>query len=86
VTRSAAGQSLAAAAGSSSRGLVYTTVSEALESAEADVLVDYTSAAAVKNNVQTAVGAGAHVVIGSSGLTSGDYQELDRLARDGAGA
>ncbi len=82
VSRSAAGQSLAAATGSRSHGCVYPTVSAALESAEVDVLVDYTSAAAVKNNVWTAVGAGVHVVIGSSGLTSGDYAELDGLARD----
>lgn len=82
VSRSAAGQSLAAVTGSRSRGFVYATVAEALESAEVDVVVDYTSAAAVKGNVWTAVGAGVHVVIGASGLTAGDYQELDRLARD----
>ena len=69
VSRSAAGQSLATAAGSASHGFVYATVAEALESAEVDVLIDYTSAAAVKNNVWTAVGAGVHTVIGSSGLT-----------------
>ena len=46
------------------------------------MLVDYTSAAAVKENVLTAVRAGVHVVVGSSGLTAGDYAELDRLARD----
>jgi 4-hydroxy-tetrahydrodipicolinate reductase len=44
--------------------------------------VDYTSAAAVKNNVWTAVRAGVPAVIGSSGLTADDFQELDRLARD----
>src|SRR6266699_7320149 len=82
VSRSAAGQSLAAVAGSSGRGLVYATVAEALASAEVDVLVDYTSAAAVKNNVWASVEAGVHVVVGSSGLTAGDYAELDRLARD----
>jgi 4-hydroxy-tetrahydrodipicolinate reductase len=82
VSRSAAGQSLATAAGSRSHGCVYATVAEALESAQADVLIDYTSAAAVKNNVWTAVGAGVHTVIGSSGLTSEDYEELDRLAHD----
>jgi 4-hydroxy-tetrahydrodipicolinate reductase len=82
VSRSAAGNSLAAAAGSTSHGVVYATVSEALESAEVDVVVDYTSAAAVKNNVWTAVEARVHVVVGSSGLTSEDYAELDRLARD----
>ena len=57
-------------------------MAEALESAKADVLIDYTSAAAVKANVWTAVGAGVHAVIGSSGLTAKDYAELDRLARD----
>ena len=82
VSRSAAGQSLAAAAGSTSSGFVYATVAEALESAQADVLIDYTSVAAVKNNVWTAVAAGVHTVIGSSGLTSADYEDLDRLARD----
>ena len=56
-------------------------MSEALESAGVDVLVDFTSAVAVKDNVWTAVQAGVHVVIGSSGLTSEDYEELDRLAR-----
>ena len=82
VSRSAAGQSLARAAGSASHGFVYATVAAALESARVDVLLDYTSAAAVKDNVWTAVGAGVHAVIGSSGLTSEDYEELDLLARD----
>jgi 4-hydroxy-tetrahydrodipicolinate reductase len=53
-----------------------------LRSTEIDVLVDYTSAAAVKENVLTAVRAGAHVVVGSSGLTADDYAELDRLAHE----
>jgi 4-hydroxy-tetrahydrodipicolinate reductase len=80
VSRSTAGQSLATAAGSSSHGLVYATVAEALESAQVDVLIAYTTAAAVKTNAQTAVVRACTLVIGSSGLTSGDYQELDRLA------
>jgi 4-hydroxy-tetrahydrodipicolinate reductase len=41
VSRSAAGQSLAAAAGSASQGSVYATVAEALESSPVDVLIDY---------------------------------------------
>jgi 4-hydroxy-tetrahydrodipicolinate reductase len=82
VSRSAAGQSLAAKTGSVSTGSIYATVREALDSAQVDVLVDYTSASAVKDNVWTAVTAGVHVVVGSSGLTGTDYAELDRLARD----
>ncbi len=80
VSRSAAGQSLTAYSGSD--GLVYATVAEALASAPADVLIDFTSAAAVQDNVRAAVAAGVHVVIGTSGLTGDDYQALDRLARD----
>jgi len=71
VSRSAAGQ-----------GAVYATAAEALAAAPADVLVDFTSAAAVRVNAWTAVQAGVHVVIGTSGLTADDYAELDRLARD----
>lgn len=61
---------------------MYATVAEALEDAGIDVLVDYTSATAVRENVWTAVEAGVHVVIGSSGLVADDYEELDRLAHD----
>jgi 4-hydroxy-tetrahydrodipicolinate reductase len=82
VSRSAAGQSLAAVTGLDCAGSVYATVAEALAGAPADVLVDYTSAAAVRDNVWAAVRAGVHAVIGSSGLTADDYAELDRLARD----
>ncbi len=71
VSRSAAGQ-----------GAVYATVAEALASAPADVLIDFTSAAAVGGNVRAAIEAGVHAVIGTSGLTGEDYQALDRLARD----
>jgi 4-hydroxy-tetrahydrodipicolinate reductase len=82
VSRSAAGQSLAAVTGSDAAGTVYASVPEALAAAPVDVLVDYTSAAAVKANVWAAAGTGVHVVIGSSGLTAADYEELDLLARD----
>jgi 4-hydroxy-tetrahydrodipicolinate reductase len=71
VSRSAAGQRL-----------VYATVAQALAAAPADVLVDFTSADVVMANARTAVEAGVHVVIGTSGLTADDFAELDRLARD----
>ena len=46
------------------------------------MLVEYTSASAVRQNVWTAVQAGVHVVVGSSGLTADDYTALDQLARN----
>ncbi|MBB2914157.1 4-hydroxy-tetrahydrodipicolinate reductase [Streptosporangium becharense] len=82
VSRSAAGKTLADTTGTNSDGSVHASVTEALQAAPVDVLVDYTSAAAVKDNVWTAVQAGVNVVIGSSGLTATDYEDLDRLARD----
>jgi hypothetical protein len=65
VSRSAAGQRLSAI-GSTSEGFVYASVPEALESADVDVLVDCTSATAVKDHAWSAVQVGVHVVIGSS--------------------
>lgn len=62
------------------------TVAEALTAAPADVLVDFTHASAVKDNVIAALDLGVNVVIGSSGLSADDYEEIDALARDrGAG-
>jgi len=46
-----------------------------------DVMVDYTSALAVADNVRQAVRAGRHVVVGSSGMTDAEYDEIDALAR-----
>jgi dihydrodipicolinate reductase len=46
-----------------------------------DVLVDYTAADAAKRHALVAAEAGRHVVIGSSGLTTGDFEEIDRVAR-----
>ena len=80
VSRSAAGQSLAEAVGAG-EGRISATVAEALQATDLDVLVDFTSAAAVRDNVQAAVDAGRHVVVGSSGLTTDDYAEIDRAAR-----
>ena len=82
VSRSAAGQPLPEITGSAGEGAVYASVAEALAGAEFDVLVDYTSATAVRDNVWAAVEAGVHVVIGSSGLAADDFAELDQLARD----
>jgi 4-hydroxy-tetrahydrodipicolinate reductase len=82
VSRSAAGRTLADVTAARSTGPVHATVAEALDAGHVDVLVDHTSAAAVGDHVRTAVRAGVHVVVGSSGLTADDYADLDRLARD----
>lgn len=65
-----------------SRSGEYPSVAAALDAVEADVLVDYTHAAAVKANVHAALERGVGVVVGSSGLTGDDYAEIDTLARE----
>lgn len=57
------------------------TVAEALTNAEADVIVEFTDAAAVKENVLAAIAGGVGVVVGSSGLTAEDFEDVDRRAQ-----
>src|SRR5207302_6003843 len=59
----------------------HSSVAEALEAAPADVLVDFTHASAVKVNVLSALEHDANVVIGSSGLSAEDFDEIDERAR-----
>jgi 4-hydroxy-tetrahydrodipicolinate reductase len=81
VSRSAAGRDLGEALGGERLGVpVYGTVAEALDGI--DVLIDYTHATAVKANVLAAVEAGVAVVIGSSGLTAADFDEIVVAARE----
>lgn len=80
VSRSAAGRDLGEALGGDAVGIpVSASVQEALGGA--DVLIDYTSPTAVKPNTLAAIEAGVAVVIGSSGLSAADYEEIDAAAR-----
>jgi len=82
VSRSHRGQSLNSVLSESNLDLIVRgSVAEALDT-PTDVLVDYTSAEAVKDNVMTAIHRGVHVVIGSSGLTDDDLVEIHRVALD----
>ncbi|HST13738.1 MAG TPA: 4-hydroxy-tetrahydrodipicolinate reductase [Gaiellaceae bacterium] len=60
----------------------HSSVAEALATAPADVLVDFTHASAVKSNVMAALEHGANVVIGSSGLSADDFDEIEARARE----
>ena len=81
VARSAAGRDLGEALGGEPLGVpVHAQVAEAVDGA--DVLVDYTSATAVKGNALAAIEAGAAVVIGTSGLTAEDFAQIDAAARE----
>ena len=60
----------------------FSSAAEALDAVPADVLVDYTHAEAVGANVRAALERGVGVVVGSSGLSAAEYEELDTLARE----
>lgn len=60
----------------------FSSVAEALVAAPADVLVDYTHAAVVKENVLAAIERRVGVVVGSSGLSAADYDEIDARAKE----
>jgi 4-hydroxy-tetrahydrodipicolinate reductase len=80
VSRSAAGRDLGETLGGEALGVpVYARVEEALDGV--DVLIDYTSATAVKGNTMAAIAAEVGVVVGSSGLTAADLAEIDAAAR-----
>lgn len=70
----------AARASTAAKVVIRASVEDAL--ADADVLVDYTSPELVKSNVLAAVRRRAHVVIGTSGLTTSDFDEIDSAARE----
>jgi 4-hydroxy-tetrahydrodipicolinate reductase len=59
---------------------VHASVAEALAT-PCDVFVEYTKPASAKANVITALDRGAHVVVGTSGLSDADYAEIDAVAR-----
>jgi 4-hydroxy-tetrahydrodipicolinate reductase len=81
VSRSASGRDLGEALGGEALGVsVHASVREALDGV--DVLIDYTSATAVKANTLAAIDAGVAVVIGTSGLTAADFAEIDTAARE----
>jgi 4-hydroxy-tetrahydrodipicolinate reductase len=73
VSRSAAGGEIAGAP-------VYGTVAEALDGV--DVLIDYTSHEIVKANTLTALERGVAVVIGTSGLTAEEFEEIEAATGD----
>lgn len=81
VSRSSEGEDLGQVWGGADNGVaVFGRVADALDGV--DVLVDYTSHEAVRENVLAAIGRGVSVVIGSSGLGAEDFTEIDQAARE----
>jgi 4-hydroxy-tetrahydrodipicolinate reductase len=60
--------------------LIHASASYALTN-PCDVFVEYTKPDSAKSNIMTALEHGAHVVVGTSGLTDDDFAQIDALAR-----
>jgi 4-hydroxy-tetrahydrodipicolinate reductase len=81
VSRAAAGRDAGELLGGPATGVtVSATLAEALRT-PCDVVVDYTKPHVVKGHALEAIGAGVAFVVGTSGLTARDYEEIDAAAR-----
>lgn len=60
---------------------IFQKVEEALDGV--DVLIDYTSHSAVKENILLGINRGVHGIVGSSGLTAQDFAEIHEAALAG---
>src|SRR5262249_48174915 len=66
--------------GLAARGVVGAGTREAALARPADVLVDFTSPDSVKQRTLEALSRGVRVVVGTSGLTAADFQDIERQA------
>lgn len=74
VARSAAGQQIGGVT-------ICSSVAEALQT-PTDVVIDYTGPGPVKDHVLYAIDQGVCVVVGSSGMSAADYDDIEQKARE----
>ncbi|HZQ07025.1 MAG TPA: 4-hydroxy-tetrahydrodipicolinate reductase [Anaerolineae bacterium] len=82
VSRRYAGQNLGDVLDIPNANCVIAASAEDALSNSCDVFVEYTKPEAAKANIRAALQHGAHVVIGTSGLTDDDLAEIDIWARE----
>jgi 4-hydroxy-tetrahydrodipicolinate reductase len=86
VSRKSAGRDVGEVLGRQATDVkIVATVQEALADCGASpghVFIDYTSAASVQANVLAALNLGVSTIVGSSGLTAGDFELIDQLAKE----
>ncbi|GHH98203.1 4-hydroxy-tetrahydrodipicolinate reductase [Neobacillus kokaensis] len=62
--------------------LVYTDIEKCLQETEADVLIDLTTPETGPYHAKTALNYGVRPVVGTTGFTKGQLQELDELCKE----
>jgi 4-hydroxy-tetrahydrodipicolinate reductase len=82
ISRSHAGKMLGDVLGMEGRSTpIFSTAEEALRTGP-DVFVEYTKPTVAKFHILSALKGGAHVVVGTSGLTNEDFVEIDGIAKE----
>lgn len=81
IARQSAGRDIGELLGERTAGLAVVPSLADVLLAQPDVLIDYTTPDSVKARTLAALDHGLRVVIGTSGLTAEDYQEIDARAR-----
>lgn len=82
VSRTHAGKTLGTAlTDAASDAPIFATAEEALAATPCDVFFEYTKPNVAKSNVLSALKHGAHVVVGTSGLSDADYVEINEAAK-----
>jgi 4-hydroxy-tetrahydrodipicolinate reductase len=83
VSRTQAGRQLGEVLGEArlAAATVFASTAQAL-ACPCDVFVEYTRPDAAKANILAALDHGAHVVVGTSGLSEQDYADIDAVARE----
>ena len=82
ISRSQAGKALGDVLGIEGLAApIFATMDEGLET-KPDVVVEYTKPDVAKINILSALKRGAHVVVGTSGLSEADYREIDEVAQE----
>ena len=81
IARQSVGHDIGEVLGTPAAGLTIVSTLEEVLPAQPDVLIDYTTPDSVKARTLAALAHGLRVVIGTSGLTADDYQEIDAQAR-----
>jgi 4-hydroxy-tetrahydrodipicolinate reductase len=81
VSRTHAGKPLGDALGTHEISLPVSHSAEEALTTTCDVFVEYTQPDIAKQNILLAIAAGAHVVVGTSGLADADYFEIDEISK-----
>lgn len=80
VSRSNKGKTLGQVLGLDNLDLIISNAVTRDSLGDSDVMVEYTKSDAAKQNIMTALDSGIHVVVGTSGLSDEDYDQINKKA------